>query len=207
MARLTKGDITLREMIVISYDYYRKRDDKEWRASLDITNARLNYRSRFSYNQTKKQWEQTGRDCKFTFVVKSNPVSYKKIDSLRYHYYPVTFIVYDVSKGIDSPIKWRTGGLYKPKSIKKGIHADQRKKLVEQDIKNGTQLQFFLELEYILQQYGLLYGINWAGWPPRHTNPDFFPFFDKHAWFIASKILVPLLGKEGLRLRQMWKNE
>lgn len=206
--RLTKGDITLKEMLIISYDYYKKKDDKEWRASLDVKSATLTKRNNFRYNQSKKQWEQTGRDAKFTFLVKSHPVSYKKTDSLYYHYYPVVVLLHDVSKGIDSPMKWRTGSLMKPRFTKKGMTKEQRKNIEEQNLKNGIQLQFFFELSWILKQFNLLYGINYAFYPPRIANPDYFPFFDKHMYYLASKILLPLLSSsKRFRLNEIWKNE
>jgi len=202
--RLTKKDITLKEMLIISYDYYHKHDDKEWRAKLDIKSARLSRRQNFSYNQSKKRWEQVGRDVKFTFIVKSDPISYKKNDKLKYHYYPIIIIIHDVSKGINSPFKWRTGSLKKPIFSKK----NKKQNIQEQNIKNGIQMQFVYELEWILKQYNLLYGINWTTYPPRKTNPDYFPFFDKHMFYISSKILLPLLTTtKRFRLNEIWKNE
>jgi hypothetical protein len=206
--RLTKKDISLKEMLVISYDYYHKNDNKEWRAKLDIKQAKLTRRQNFSYNKSKRQWEQTGRETKFSFLIKSDPISYKRTDKLKYHWYPVIFILRDVSMGINSPMKWRTGSLIKPQFTKKGMTKKQREKITERNIKQGIQLQFFFELEWVLHQYNLLYGRNWATYPPRKTNSTLFPFFDKHAFYIASKILLPLLGStKRFALNKIWKNE
>jgi hypothetical protein len=205
--RLTKKSITIREMIAISYDYYRKHDNKEWRARVDILNARLIRRHNFSYNKTKQEWEQTGRECKFAFAVKSDPVSYKRTDKIKIHTYPVVFIIKDVSKGVDSPFKWRTGSLVKPRFTKPGMSKEQKQKIQEYNIRNNIQLDFFFKVEWIAKQYDLLYGINWAQWAPKITNPDMNPYLDKTAWYCVSKILVPFRGKSGLRLRQLWKNE
>jgi hypothetical protein len=205
--RLSSKDITIREMLILSYEYYSKKDDKAWRSKLDIKSARLNKRNNFKYNQKTHGWEQTGRDAKLTFMVKSDPVSYTRKDKLHFHYYPVVFLLHDVSKGIDSPFKWRTGSLMKPKFSRKGMSKDQRERIQEHNIKNGIQMQFFFELEFILKQFGLLFGVNWATYPPRITNPSGFPFFDKHAYFIATKIILPLIGRTGARLNQIWKNE
>jgi hypothetical protein len=104
-------------------------------------------------------------------------------------------------------MKWRTGSLKKPQSIRKNLRKEQRKKAQLRDLKEGVQLQFFFELEWILHKYKLLYGINWATYPPRKTNPTLFPFFDKHAFYIASRILMPLLSSsKRFRLNEIWKN-
>jgi uncharacterized protein YajQ (UPF0234 family) len=206
--RLTQKDITLKEMLIISYDYYRKIDNKEWRASVDVVNARLIRRFNFSYNQSKKLWEQTGRETKLLFTVKSDPKSYKKTDSLKFHYYPITVIFKDISRGINSPIKVRCGSLFKPKSIgKKGINTETRKKLVEQDIKNGIEFDFFFHDMWVLHQFNLLYGRDWTNGPPRKVNPNLHPYFCKHLFFVCSKIILPLLSSKRFRLNELWKNE
>lgn len=207
--RLTQKDITLKEMLIISYDYYRKHDSKEIRAKLDITSARLIRRYGFNYNQSKKIWEQNSREVKMVFTVKSDPKSYKRTDNLKYHYYPCTFVFKDISKGIDSPVKVRCGSLFKPKSVgKKGLSSEMKKKLVEQDIKNGIEFNFFFYDMWILKQFNLLYERDWTNGPPRKTNPDLHPYLCKHLFFIAFHIILPLItSSKRFRLQELWKNE
>jgi hypothetical protein len=207
--RLTQKDITLKEMLIISYDYYKKSsgDDKEWRASIDITSARLIRRQGFNFNKSTKQWEQNSREIKFTFLIKTNPVSYQRTDKLKYHYYPVVFLIKDISKAENSPIKWRTGSLFKPTFAKKGMSKEQREKIQNKNLSQQIQLQFFYELEWVLWEFNLLYGRNWATYPPRKANSSLTPFFDKHAFFIASRIILPLItSSKRFRLQELWKN-
>ncbi len=205
--RLKKGDISLKELIIISYDFYRSSDDKEWRSKLDIKNARLIRRKNFSYNKTKAQWEQTGRDCKFIFMVSSEPISYVHNSPLKVHHYPITFLIHDVSKGVDSPIKLREGGNHKPKFTKKGMTKEQRKNVELANLRNGTQLQAFFDTQWVFKQYNLLFGPCYADRAPKIRNPKLLPFLSKHSFFVATKILLPLLGKTGAKLNQLWENE
>lgn len=203
--RLTTKDITLKELIVISYDAYKQIDDKEWRSKIDVRSARLIRRHNFSYNKTKQQWEQTGRDVKFLFIVKSEPTSYKHNSPLKVHYYPIVFLIHDVGKGINSPIKLREGGNYKPKFTKKGMSKEQRRNIELQNLKNGTQLQAFFDTQWVFKQYNLLYGPCYANRAPVIRNPKLLPFLSKHSYYIATKILIPLLGKTGAKLKDLWK--
>jgi hypothetical protein len=206
-ARLTKKSITLSELISISYDFYRKKDDKAWRSSQDIVNARISRRTNFKYNPGKREWEQTGRDVLIVFTVRSNPKSYKTNSKIKNRYYPISFLVHDVSKGINSPVKIREGSNFKPHFTKSGMTKQQRETVEKRNITKGIQLQAFFDSQWVYKQYGILFGPCYAIRPPRKRNPDLIPFLSKHSFFCATKILLPLLGKEGLKLKQLWKNE
>ena len=205
--RLTKKDITLVEILIISYDFYKTKDNKEWRSVIDVKSARLVRRTNFIYNKVHGKWEQTGRDCRFIFLVRSEPTSYKHNSPLKVHWYPITFLIHDVSKGIYSPIKIREGSNFKPKFAKKGMSKERRKNIELINLKNGVQLQAFFDTQWVFKKYNLLYGPCYANKAPTIRNPKLLPFLSKHSYFIVKKILLPLLGTQGLKLRQLWKNE
>jgi len=193
--RLTTQGVTLRQMLKLSYKYYKssKGDSKDWRAILDISRATLRGSKNFEYDKTESTWVQTGRNIKMEFICSTKPISYEKKDSIPIHKYPVTFLIRDFNAGLDSTFKFRTGSQFKPKFSAKGMSADQTKKITEYNIKKGIQMQFFFELSYVLFQRGLLYGKNWAKWKPMKTNPKGYVFFDKHSFFIFKKMVVKLL--------------
>lgn len=209
VARLRKSDMSLREVYRRSRAYYKLKsgDDKKRRYKMDIVNAKLIFRNNFEYNRSTKEWEQTGREVKFVFIVKSDPESYPRRDNIPKHTYPVTILLRDVSMGIDSPFRWRTGSLKRPKfprrssrdesdPRKKKSIIEENKRIQESNIRRGVQMQFFFELEWILDKYNLLFGPNYAAWPPRITNPRNHVFWDKHFLFLYIHILHPLLTNE-----------
>jgi hypothetical protein len=199
--RLKQGDLTFAEIYKISKQlYYKKVDDKAERMRLDITGARMTQRQNFTYDAGAKQWVQTGlRHLKFIFIVSSKPISYKKTDSIPIHKYPVTVVIYDISLGWKSPFRWRTGTAKKVLFARAGSKPEVRKKMGEQNIRNGRQLDFFFKLEQLLSFYGLLYGPNTTNKkPPNIANPSWIPYFDKHMLFVVEKFLRHLFTKEGI---------
>lgn len=214
--RLKVGDITIKEMFSFSHNWYRKNDDKTSRMKQDIKNGRVTFRRGLDYNRKTKEWEQTSREVRFEILVKSHPISYKDTSGIDNHYYPVNFLIKDWKKGFNSTFKWRTGSFYKPtfpkKKISEGnskIEKDKirkkNKKIQQKNIKNGIQMQWFFEISWTADKWNLLFGPNWASYPPKKTNPDYIPFFDKHSYFIVTKVL-PLLFKNP-KLNQMFKNK
>jgi len=211
--------LTIADVIKLSYKYYKltSGDDKSKRSKLDVVNGRITKQHRFIYNRSNKQWEQQGENVKIEFRIKTSPVSYEKTDTLKYHYYPITFIIDDINKGLYSTFKWRTGSLKKPEIYKKKNYNKLKEKqlskqkkqkkttkkllktpiqiIANNNIKKGIQLQFFYELEWVLKNNNLLYGRCWASHPPVKTNPKQYIFFDKHAWYIVNKFLIPLFKK------------
>ena len=193
--RLTEEGFTIKQIYRASYQYYKSKDgdDKDIRMRLDIVNAKVTARKKLDYDISSKKWEQTGRDIKIEFICNSKPISYKKTDTIAVHKFPVTFIIHNLEKGVDSTFKWRTGSLKKPKFTKVGMDKAQRTAIANYNIKNGIQLQFFFDLMWVLRKNNLLYGTNFAKWAPTKTNPKFKIFFDKHALFIFKRILFKLL--------------
>ena len=198
--KLKKGDISLLEMLQTSVYMYKKQeaDDKRKRAKLDILNARVNVIKNFVYDSTTQTWKQDPqgiRHIKFVFIVKSDPISYKKTDKIYPHIYPVTFLIRDINMGLQSSFRWRTGSFKKPLFAKPG---QDYKKIQEQNIKNQVQLQFFFELMQISDMFGLLYGPNTTNRKlPKIANPTMIPYFDKHAYFCLTKILISILYGKG----------
>jgi len=203
--KLKVGDITIEEVLILSEHLYKKGtiDNKKDRAKIDVTDAKITAKKNLIKKEGK--WIQSGREIKFEFIVRTDPKSYKKTDTVKIHRFPVTFVLREYHKGFQSAFKWRTGSLKKPlfptKKISeaKTVNAKNRIRkenleIQNQNIRNGIQLQFFFNLEFILEKWGLLYGINWAEWSPNITNPDYIPFFDKHSYFCVTEILPKILN-------------
>lgn len=243
--RLTKGDITIAEVLELSRSIYKKDafDNKAWRANLDVINGKMIKRNNLEYNRKEQKWEQTGRETKFVFLVKTNPISYTKTDAIPIHKYPVTILMKEFDKGIDSPFKWREGSNFKPIFPKKKLNDIKKKyneeieklkekkkntknkkekikiqekinkkkeeklkkvnktreknqKIINRNIRRGIQLQFFFDMMKVANIWGLLVGPDYTNAMPKKTNPSLTPFFGKHAYFIITKILIPLLDKK-----------
>ena len=207
-SRLRVGDITIEQVMRLSRIHYSQVDDKKKRYKQDVVSGRLVSRNNLTYNRSAGEWQQTGREMKFIFQVKTDPVSYTRRDSLRVHTYPVVFIIKNFELGIHSPFRWRTGTMKKPQFAKKGLPTEKRQKIQEDNIRRGIQMQFFFELSWVLKRYGLLFGPNYAAWPPRVVNPRLMPFFDKHALSILETILIPFLKRhKGSLLNRPMRNE
>lgn len=193
--RLRKTDVGVIQIYQLSRKLYgTKVDDKAKRGAVDISSGRVTLRNNLTYNPGTKQWEQTGRELRIDFEVKTQPTSYKREDTLRTHKYPITFLLRDLEMGAHTPFRWRTGSWKKPIFPRPGLKREKRISIIDQNIKNGVQLQFFYELEQVLSLWGLLFGPNWTNKrPPLKTNPTLAPYFDKHAYFIVTKYLLPFL--------------
>lgn len=202
-----KREYTLREVIRSSQYLYKSKkvDNKSRRSRIDIINGKLIIRKNIVYNKSSKSWEQKGHQVKFVFLVKSDPISYKKTDTIKIHKYPVTFIIDNFNLGIDSKFRWRTGSNAKPKL--KSTLKKKKENLADYNISKGIQMQFFFDLEWILSKNKLLFGPNRAAWSPKKTNPKGYIYFDKTAWFIVTKILSPILiRKKGAIINLIAKN-
>ena len=206
-SRLKKGDITIAELLQVSYQYYRSVDDKAWRSKVDIKSATMVHRNNYTYDRKEKGWVQTGREVRLDFYVRSKPESYKKIDTVSTHIYPVVFLLKNLSDGIYSSFRWRTGGMKKVLFPKKGMTKQQRIMIANANIRNGSQLNFFFHLEWVAKQYGLLFGPCRANGAPDTVNKSKEIFFDKTALYIVVHILIPLLGKDGGKLKKYYKND
>ena len=147
--RLTKSSgFTIADIIKISWQYYKSTDgdNKASRAKVDILSAKCTARKNYEYNQSTKEWSQTGRDVRIDFIIKSDPKSYKKTDNIKTHKYPCTFLLHDIDSGIYSTFKWRTGSNKKPIFKNPTMTSAQ---IAEKNIRNGIQLNFFFFLEFV----------------------------------------------------------
>lgn len=178
-----------------SLKYYKSKkvDDKKKRMKLDIVSAKITLKNGFNFNRSTRNWEQDKRIAKLTLMVSSQPVSYKKNDSINIHKFPVIFQFKDVDKGSLSPFKWRTGS--EKRWIKK-IPTLDSKQIANLNILNQVQAQFMFELEFVLRKNNLLYGQCRANRPPSKTNPRNLVYFDKHALFCCEKIILNLLNNK-----------
>ena len=117
--RLKIGDITINEVLTLSRHVYKNEiDNKLRREKMDVRGGKIIARKGLVYNKQTKKWEQSSRELRFDFIVSSVPKSYEKTDNVAVHRYPVIFLLKDFSKGLNSPFKWRTGGLKKWKQGK-----------------------------------------------------------------------------------------
>jgi hypothetical protein len=205
--RLTQSSgYTINDVIKMSWKYYRSAtgDNKDKRAKIDIKSARVIKRQNYEYNPSTKQFEQTGRDVKLEFMVTSDPKSYKKTDTIKNHKYPVTILIHDISKGIGSTFKWRTGGLKKPIFANPTMTSQQ---IGEKNIRNGCQMGFIYTQMWALKLHNLLYGRSYVNRPSK-LNPKNIPFLDKHAWFIFKNIIPRLIGTDGgILAKAVYKNK
>lgn len=192
--RLKKGDIALQYVINTSLISYKKQDNKKKRAKQDITKGKIVAKNNYSFNPSTKKWEQIGREVKISFLVMSKPESYKRIDTVPVHVYPVTFILRDVSMGLLTPFRWRTGSFKRVLFTKPGMSQKQVIQIANQNIRNMRQLDFFFSLEALLSRFGLLWGPDTTNKKmPKIANPLMLPYFDKTSWVCVEKILIPLL--------------
>lgn len=203
--KLKKGDITLRQVYVISKFYYKNFDDKSKREKLDVTSCKIIQRLNFEFDPAIKQWKQKDsgkRHYKLIFIVTSQPISYQKTDTINKHKFPVFVVFYDlIGMGWNSPFRWRTGGFQKILFPKKGADKKERTKIINQNIIRGNQLGFFYTQEHLLATFSLLYGVDRTNKKlPYKTNPAMLIFFDKHMLFIIHKVLRHLLSPKGISL-------
>jgi len=195
--RLKKGSVTLKQLLESSYALYRSKeiDDKRKRVKLDLVSAKIRRRSNLEFNQSLKIWEQTNPyGVIFEFIVNSKPISYKRIDKLKKHTYPVFIHFLDFSLGMNSPVKLRTGTQFKWKKTPKGSSTKERQKIAERNIHNGVQADFiFGGNMFLYDLFGILYGRNSSnGKPPKIRNPKMLPYLDKTALFVITKIIIPM---------------
>lgn len=174
--------------------YRTKVDNKYRRMKLDILSAKITYKNNFVYDRKTKTWIKSGKSSTLTILVKSDPKSYETIDTINTHKYPVTFEFQNINLGVLTPFKWREGGLKKPVFNIQGCpdKKTERIKVANTNILNGTQLQFFFDMEFVAKMYNLLWGKNYAGWFPKKTNPQGLIYFGKHALYCINKIVLPL---------------
>lgn len=193
--QIASGNVSLAMLMKWSREYYQKFDDKKMRANKDVLSARLSIVNNLTYDPSTRNWKKTGRNVKIITMVRTQPKSYKSIATLKQHKYPVTFLLEDIKKGLNTNFRWRTGSNYKPIIAPKGrkLTKAQYATIADANIRKMVQLQFFFELEWVLRSYNLLFGPCWANRPPKITNPKRWPYFDKHAFFVLQKVITPLL--------------
>lgn len=109
------------------------------------------------------------------------------------HQYDVTIQMEELSLDCDA-IKLRTGADAKWDFTKSGkgywMGKGRNKHWIEgSNIKRGINGDHFFRLSYVRQQAGILFGRNFAEWPPRKTNPRMIQFLTKHE-LNAIRILV-----------------
>lgn len=207
--RLTKGSINLAQVYYLSRKYYQSKvDDKKRRARIDIVSGKVTSRRNMEFDRSTGQWTQTGKEAKIVFRVTSDPKSYVKTDTLKKHTYTVTFLLKDLSMGILSPFKWRTGGQKNVSFVRSGMRKEDREKIANKNILDDNQLNFFYHIEFVSKLNGTLFGRCRAKWFPKKTNPKGLLYFDKTSYFVVDKILFPLLvSGKGLQLNKSVKND
>ena len=210
--RLTNKDWTIREILYISNQVYgSKVDNKARREKIDVVGGRITIKKNLKWNPSTKSYEQSGRDVKLVFKIKSNPTSYAKTDTLKNHYYPVTFLLHKWDLGFDSPFKWRTGSNFKWVKSKKKISEGktpaekdriraENLKITNMNIRRGIQAQFLFELQWACKKEGVLFGpLTCENRPPVITNPKFLLYFDKTALHCILYLLPKVFAIENIR--------
>ena len=152
------------------------------------------------------------------FLISTDPVSYKKQDTLHVHRYPVIFLIKDFDANIQSSFRSRVGGLKKWRTPTKKVsdgktEAEKNKirkdnqRILESNIKNGLQADFIFRNMWVWKQYDLLFGpMTCLNQAPKKTNKDFLPYFSKHEYWIIQKLLYPILvTKKGIIKDKLFK--
>jgi len=207
--RLTGKDWTIREVLYISNQVYgSKVDNKARREKIDVVGGRITLKKNLKWNPETKSYEQSGRDVKLVFKIKSSPTSYSKTDTLKNHYYPVTFLLHQWDLGFDSPFKWRTGSNFKWVKTKKKISEGktpaekdriraENLKITNMNIRRGIQAQFLFDLMFVLFTEKLLFGpCTCLKKFPKERNPKGLIFFDKTALHCILYLLPKLFVNE-----------
>jgi hypothetical protein len=210
--RLTNKNWTIREVLYISNQLYgSKVDNKARREAVDVVGGRVTMKKNLKWNPTTKSFEQSGRDVKIVFKVKSNPVSYTRTDTVKNHYYPVTFLIHDWSLGFDSSFRWRTGSNFKWKKSTRKISEGktpeakdriraENLKITNLNIRRGIQAQFLFNLQWVCKKEGVLFGpMTCLNQAPKETNPKFLLYFDKTALHCVLYLLPKLFENGNLR--------
>jgi hypothetical protein len=225
-ARLKKGDISIKELLLFSRHWYKSVDDKKKRMRMDVKGGKITARRGLDYNRKTKKWEQGAREVRIDLLIKSHPISYEDTSGIKNHYYPITILIKNFNKKMDSAVRWRTGSLYRPKFSTKKISEQKSKSgkdkvrkenndIQKYNINKGIQMQFFLQLEFTLSKFGLLFGPDLTNGPPKkkkkngkkntNGNPDLVPFYDKHMLYVVQHILPRLFNDP--KLNQRFDNE
>ena len=100
------------------------------------------------------------------------------------HQYDIIIQMEKLSLDCDA-IKLRTGADAKWDFTKSGKGYWQgkgrNKRWIEgSNVKRGINGDFFFRSSYLFHEAGILFGRNFAEWPPRKTNPKMILFLDKH---------------------------
>ena len=126
MSLLKVTDPTILMIYEISKKLYKSNqiDNKERRNKLDVKRGKLVLRNNLTYNRSLKVWEQTGREVKIIIEVQSEPISYKRNDTIKVHKFPVTFLIKSFDLGFNSAFRYRSGSEKKP-IILQGIQTEE----------------------------------------------------------------------------------
>lgn len=195
------NSLNLASVFQMSYKYYKSNlvDDKQRRAKLDVISGKIIVRNNMVYDRSLRKWVQKGRYVKIVTDIKTNPKSYVSNSNISIHKYPITFEIYKLEMGAFSPFRWREGG-EKPVMFKRNENQDSQK-IADQNIKNGTQMQFFFDMEWVAKINNLLWGRCRAKWFPRKTNPRGLIYFGKHAFWVVENLIMPLVNSNKLNQR------
>jgi hypothetical protein len=197
---LKKGEITLKEVYQLTVDYYKtKKDISKSRPVYSIKHMISEKAEKDATFDKEKGWTREGKSAKITFIVECKEMVAtpdKKSVAIKATEYPVVFIINDIGKKLESTFKWRTGGDREPIFQKAGMSLMEREHVTTTNRKNGVYLPFFFELEGVLPLYDLLEGKNFTNSPPKKTNPDLIPYFDKLALFVFENALINLFNDQ-----------
>ena len=180
-----------------SLDLYKKQevDNKKRRMKMDLSSAKIVSKNNFTYDRKTKTWIQSGRNSKLIMEVSSEPISYKRNDTIKTHKYPIIFLFEDIEQGSNTLFKWRDGS--QKKFISK-IPTKSSFYIANTNIRNGVQVQFLMDLEFVLKTQNLLFGVCRANRKPVIRNPKNLVFFTKHDLYVVEKIILPLLNNKQL---------
>ena len=105
------------------------------------------------------------------------------------HQYEVVLSLQTLS--MNSPVRLRTGANRKWDFSPAGRSRKLPNGIVREgtNVRNGINGDFFMRLEFLYAQAGILFGRCYANGPPIHTNPHRILFLDKHALRVVRTLM------------------
>jgi hypothetical protein len=206
--KLKKGEITLKEVYQITVDYYTKFKSTVNLKALPyiLKNIVAKAQGELQYDAEKLEWTGSNKALRIEFIVQTKDkvaTKNKATFETKPHDYPVTFFINDISEGLDSTFKWRSGADVMPVFQRAGMSLMERENITQQNYNNKVYLPFFFELEGVLPLYDLLEGHNHTKEPPKKTNPKLIPYFDKLALFCFENGIINLFNNPGILLKML----
>jgi len=163
-------------MIIFSYETSKKFLTQAENKNISLVSQKIYKRK--NYKKENNKWNSNKEQTHFEFIIES----INEKDKNKKSYYSVTFILDDVSKGIDSLFEYRVGNQNEYNPLNKN--------------QENFHAGFFFNNENRAAEFNILAGVNRTNKEPTKRNPNGYLFFDKASAWIVNNVLVPYLSKK-----------